>query len=166
MKRHGGGWKLTVSCATNTSPTQRIRRTALVRGCIAILCVGSLTACTVQASCDLYNNSGSELTIVRSKGGEEQPPIHLKPGESILISDWRFSAFRVDQGGVVSRYALEAPPTDFVVNRGFGPWAKRIFRAQMNAGGQIFLLKPDQPVPAKEFVDQPNGFPLVPIVNQ
>ena len=157
---------MTKSCATNTRPTQRVRRAPLVRGCIALLFIGSLTACSVRDSCDLYNNSGSELTILRSKGGEAQPPIHVKPGESILVSGWRSSAFRVNQGGVVSRYALEAPPTEFVVNRGFGPWAKRIFRAQMNAGGQIFLLKPDQPVPAKEFVDQPNGFPLVPIVNQ
>ena len=138
---------------------------ALVRGCVALLFVGGLTACTISDSCELYNNSGSELTIVRSKGSEEQPPIHVNPGESILLSDWLLE-FRVVKGGLVSHYSPKAPGTEFVIDRGFGPWAKRIFRAQINSGGQIFVLTPDQSVPAKEFVEQPNGFPLVPIVHQ
>jgi len=142
------------------------RYAALVRGSVAVLFVGGLTACTVQDSCDLYNNSGSELTIVRSMGGQEQPPIHVKPGESILLADWVFGEIRVEKGGLVSRYSPNAPDTAFVINRGFGPWVKRIFRAQIDAGGQIFVLKPDQSVPATEFVEQPNGFPLVPIVRQ
>lgn len=157
---------MTVSCATNTDPTRRTRRTALVRGCIAILFVGSFAACTVQDSCDLYNNSDSGVTIIRSTRGEEQPPIHVNPGESIVLSDWLFSEFRVDKGGVVYRYSPKVPGTEFVISRGFGPWARRVFRAQIDSGGQIFVLKPDQSVPAKEYVEQPSGFPLIPITHQ
>lgn len=163
MKRYDGGWKLTKPYATDTRPFECFRYVGLVRSCLALLLVGSLTACTVLESCELFNNSGSALTVVRSNGGEEQPPIHVKPGESILLADWRSGEIRVEKGGLVSRYSPEIPDTAFVINRGFGPWRKSIFRAQINAGGEIVVLRPDQPVPAKELVDQPNGFPLVPI---
>ena len=132
------------------------------RSCVALLLVGSLTACTMVDSCELYNNSGSPLTVVRTKGGEEQPSVHVKPGESILLADWISGEIRVEKGGVVSRYSPTAPDTAFVITRGFGPWMKRVFRAQIDSQGQIFVLKPDQSVPATKFVEQPDGFPLVP----
>lgn len=165
-KRDGGGWKLRKSCATDTEPHESLRYARLLQSCVALLFVGSLAAFTVRDSCELYNNTASALTIVRSKGGEEQPPILLKPGESVLLPDWVSWDVRVEKSGLVSRYSSNVPDTAYVINRGFGPWVKRIFKAQINTGGQIFVLKPDQSAPATEFVEQPDGFPLVPIVSQ
>ena len=157
---------MTKPCATNTRPFLDCGYVGRVRSCLALLVVGALTACTVHESCELYNNSGSALTIVRSKGGEEQPPIHVKPGESILLADWLSGEIRVEKGGSVSRYSPNSPDTAFVINRGFGLWTERIFRAQIDSGGLIFVLEPNQPVPATEFVEQPDGFPLEPLVGQ
>jgi hypothetical protein len=67
---------------------------------------------------------------------------------------------------LVSRYSPQVPDTAYVIDRGFGLWVKRIFKAQINVGGQIFVLKPDQSAPATEFIEQLEGFPLVPIVGQ
>ena len=82
------------------------------------------------------------------------------------LTDWVSGEIRVEKGGLVSRYSPTAPDTAFVIDRGFGPWAERVFKARIDSRGRIFVLKPDQAVPATEFVEQPNGFPLAPIVSQ
>jgi hypothetical protein len=92
--------------------------------------------------------------------------MQVKPGESVLLPEWVVWDIRVEKAGLVSRYTPKAPDTAYVLNRGFGPWVKRIFKAQIDAGGQIFVLKPAQSAPTTEFVEQPAGFPLVPIVGQ
>ncbi|MGH8488938.1 MAG: hypothetical protein ACREXS_08780 [Gammaproteobacteria bacterium] len=61
------------------------------------------------------------------------------------------------------RYVPQDPGNDFVVAHGFGPWTKRIFNAQIERDGRIFVVKPEQAFPAKDFGEQPAGFPLVAI---
>ncbi len=132
------------------------------RLCVTLLFAACMSACTIPESCDLHNNSGSDLTILRSQLGQEGPPIHVKSGASILLADWRAWEYRVAMGGTVLHYVPERPETEFVVQRGLGLWVKRVFRAQIEPDGRIFVLKPGQAVPAKEFVEQPSGFPLIP----
>ena len=130
-----------------------------------LLCV-SASGCTIQESCDLYNNFGSDVTIVRSPAGKEEPPVHLKAGASVLLRDWLFGEYRLVIDGKVFRYSPNSPDISFIVDRGFGPWAKRVFRAQIDSSARIFVLEPTQSIPATEFVAQPSGFPLMPVISQ
>lgn len=90
--------------------------------------------------------------------------MHLKAGSSILLRDWLFWSYRVARGDKVARYVPQDPEDEFVVFQGFGPWTTRIFNVQIEPDGRIFLLKPGQVAPAKEFVNQPSGFPLAPVM--
>jgi hypothetical protein len=139
---------------------------ASARACVSLLFVACLSGCTVSEFCELHNGSGSDLTIVRVQAGREEPPIHVEAGASILLSDWLSWEYRVTTGGKMLRYVPESPGTQFVVNRGFGPWTKRLFVAQIDSAGYIFVLNPGQSLPATEFVVQPSLFPLTPAISQ
>jgi hypothetical protein len=118
----------------------------------------------MQAACNLQNNSGSDLTVIRSRDGEQEQSIHLRAGSSILLQDWLFWSYRVAREERVLRYLPQDPGNDFVVAQGFGPWTKRTFKAQIEPDGRIFVLMPEQSFPAKAFAEQPAGFPLSPVV--
>ena len=137
-------------------------RSMVVR--VSAICViaACSSACTISESCDLFNNTGSDLTIVRVRHRQEEPQINLKAGASVSLQEWLFSEYRVEMGGKVFRYAPKSPDVSFVVGQGFGPWTKRVFKAQIESSGHIFVLRPTQSVPAAEFVEQPSGFPLLP----
>lgn len=132
------------------------------RFCVPLLLAAFISACTIQAACNLQNNSGSDLTIVRSRDGEQEQRIHFKAGSSILLRDWLFWSYTVARGDKVLRYVADDPNDEFVVFQGLGPWTKRVFNAQLEPDGRIFVLSPGQAFPAKDFVEQPTGFPLAP----
>lgn len=139
---------------------------ACARACVTLLLVAGMSGCTILETCELHNGSGAELTIVRSRGGNEEPPIQVKAGASVLLSDWMLWEYSLTTGGRTFRYAPKTPGPEFVVNRGFGPWIKRIFVAQMDSAGHIFVVKPGQGVLVEEYVTQPDGFPLMPIISR
>lgn len=72
----------------------------------------------MQAACNLQNNSGSALTIIRSRDGEQEQSIHLTAGSSILLQDWLFWSYRVAREERVLRYIPQDPGNDFVVAQG------------------------------------------------
>ena len=135
---------------------------AHARFCIGLLLVALVSGCTVQVACNLYNNSGSDLTIIRSRSGEQEKRILIKAGSSTLLHDWSYWSYRVELKDKMLRYIPQIPENDFVVTQGFGPWVSRIFKTQIERDGRIYVLRPGQVFPTKDFVEQPAGFPLVP----
>lgn len=131
---------------------------------VAFLLIIFVSGCTKQAACNLQNNSGGDVTIIRSRAGEQDQRIDVKAGSSILLQDWPFWSYGVAKGGKVQRYTPQNPGTKFVETRGFGPWTKRVFNARLEFDGRIFVLSPGQSFSAKDFVEQPTGFPLVPLI--
>ena len=71
------------------------------------------------------NNAGFDLILVQSRAGTEEPPIHVEAGTAVLLSDWMLGELRVVMDGKVFRYSPISPDPSFVINRGFGPWAKK-----------------------------------------
>jgi len=139
---------------------------ACYRPFVALLLVIFVSGCTKQAACNLLNNSGSDLTIIRSQNGDHEERIQVQAGSSVLLRDWLFWSYRVTLGEKVLRYSPENPGNDFVVSQGVGPWTRRVFSAQLESDGRIYLLKPGQIFPIKDFVTQPTGFPLAPIAGK
>lgn len=165
LRPDDGCGNLKESCASDTKPMSTPSRVCARLG-IALLLFVCTSGCTIQESCDLYNNSGSDVTIVRSGAGQEEPPIQLKSGASILLPDWLFAEYQLEMDGKVFRYTPKSPDPSFIDDRGFGPWAKRVFSAQLDSSGRIFVLKQTQSIPATEFVEQPSGFPLMPVISR
>lgn len=159
MEKEGS---LTRIFATNVKPVgEASRRVRLV---VAFLVLCFVSACTKQVACLLHNNSGVDVTVIRSRAGDQDQRIDVKAGSSIVLRDWAFWSHRVDKADRLLRYAPVNPGNRFVDVQGFGPWTKRIFNAQLDPDGRIFVLNPGQAMPAKDFVEQPPGLPLVPII--
>lgn len=62
--------------------------------------------------------------------------------------------------------AVYIPSNDYIETSGFGPFLKRTVRAQLNADGKIYLIGIRQDVPSTAFMDQPEGYPILPNMNK
>ena len=115
-------------------------------------------------SCRLFNDSGSEVTVVRYRtGGDRRQTMHLKVRESIILPDWESWELRIVRGGEVLRYVPRIPAGRFAMDQWLGPLPGRVFTLQIDPRGRIYALSPDQSTPATTFVNQPSGFPLTPV---
>jgi hypothetical protein len=115
-------------------------------------------------SCRLFNDSGSEMTIVRYRTGQDRrQTMQLKVRQSIVLPDWESWELRIVRGGEVLRYAPKIPAGRFALDQWLGVLPGRVFTLQIDPKGRIYALTPEQSTPATTFVTQPNGFPLLPI---
>ena len=124
------------------------------------------SACLLTESCRLFNDSGSDLTVVRYRTGQDRrQTVHLKARESIVLPDWESWELRIVRGAQVLRYAPKTPAAQFALDQWLGVLPGRVFTLQIDPGGRIFALSPEQSTPAKTFVTQPQGFPLTPVAS-
>ena len=73
-----------------------------LRLCLAVLLATSSSACLLTESCRLFNDSGSEVTIVRYRSGQDRrQTMQLKARESIILPDWESWELRIVRGGEV-----------------------------------------------------------------
>ena len=132
--------------------------------CLALLLAVSSSACLLTESCRLFNDSGSEVTIVRYRTGQTQrQTMRLKVRESIVLPDWDSWELRIVRNGEVLRYVPKTPEGRFALDQWLGMLPGRVFTLQIDPRGRIYALSPDQAVPATDFVTQPSGFPMTPV---
>jgi len=166
MQKQGeGGWPLPKTCACCPKPVRKGGGLRLTRGLAFLLLTLSLgvAACTNQDSCLLFNGTDAGITVVRAqRQSGERTVFQVGSNESVLIDAWAFGDYEIRSGDKSWMYSSRLPPVDFVTDRGWGPWARRVFQAQLNRDGRVFLLSPTQTAPVTEPVPQPEGFPLLP----
>jgi len=135
-----------------------------VRLCLALLLGTSSSACLLTESCRLVNDSGSEVTIVRYRSGQDRrQTMRLKTRESIVLPDWESWELRIVRGGEVLRYVPKVPAGRFTLDQWLGVLPSRVFTLQIDPRGRIYALSPEQSAPATDFVHQPSGFPMTPV---
>jgi len=135
-----------------------------LRLCLAVLLATSSSACLLTESCRLFNDSGSEVTIVRYRSGQDRrQTMQLKARESIILPDWESWELRIVRGGEVLRYVPKVPAGRFALDQWLGVLPSRVFTLQIDPRGQIYALTPEQSAPATAFVSQPSGFPMTPV---
>jgi len=117
----------------------------------------SLSSCTVPLELKLFNNTEHEILVLLH--GKE---IHIGPGKSEIISSIENSIFSIvtDRGG--GNYEIPSIQSSHWFWRGWGPFSKRVFYAQLEEGGNIWLTDPNDNYPVSTFGEQPNGFPIEP----
>jgi hypothetical protein len=125
-----------------------------------------LSSCTVSLTCELYNNTDTPIQIIqRDKNGQEKH-FALMPKESANLSDWGYHVYEVKTENISWSYdppmASYIPSSEYIETTGFGPFFKRLIRAQLNEDGKIFLIKIGEKPPISENFEQPEGYPLVP----
>jgi hypothetical protein len=160
MKQGKEGRKLMNYCAIKNSA---LSNSLLFKFLIICFLTISLCGCTIQATCELYNNTGTKIEIIRWRNSESIQPIMVSHGSSAFLKDWSFWSFKIHSENNTWNYIAHEPDNDFISFHGFGFWTKRIFRVQLEADGLIYILKTDQSFPLKDMSKQPDNFPLVPI---
>lgn len=128
--------------------------------CLAVLMI---VGCTIQLTCDLYNNTGSEITIVQKKSDHTVSNISVAANSSVQLSGWNLLEYEIVRGDDAWKYKPTSVGSMYVSYVGFGPWKKRLFKAQIESNGQIFILNADQRAPLTDIPGQPSDFPLLPI---
>jgi hypothetical protein len=133
----------------------RMRITLL---CLAVLSAVFVASCTIATEVELFNNTGE---IVKLRIGNETTL--LNPDESIRFYERELGDLAIetaDKRRVYERQSLI--PESFISWHGWAWWQSRRARVQIESDGKVWLVTAEQEMPAKVFVEQPKGFPLVP----
>ena len=126
---------------------------AIVFVCVSIL----LSGCSVPTFLTIYNHSGASLTFYaagRIYQMKNNAPITLKypASEAIKISD----------GTRTWEYKIIYPPGKFYHPIWRNSSEYEVF-GQIEPGGSIYVVKPNETLPVQELPPQPAGFPIIPI---
>jgi hypothetical protein len=146
-------------------PSSLIKRVSLgiPRILFAILLLVALTGSTISVSCMLYNNTDNVIQIIREYSDGNIDELDIKPKKSKRLDSWIWGSLEIRAKGVSWKYKPVNPDNDFIEFTGWGPWAKRIFRAQVEADGRIFILPSGQKQSVSKHIEQPSGFPITPM---
>ena len=126
--------------------------------CLVLLVASSLGSCTLATEVEIFNNTSAPVRLVIN--GDVS---RLNPGKHTTIYEREIGHSSVETDGTSWTYDRRSLiPESFIVWRGWGFWQSRVARVQIEADGKIWLLGIDQSPPVTDFVDQPEGFPLVP----
>lgn len=126
-----------------------------------LVCV-SISGCTIPLTCELYNNTGKDLIVTWSDGNGDELEEQFEAGSIIQLESWQLYDYKIVSSDFFWSYNQISPAHDLIKFSGFGPWSKRLFRAQLEGDGRIFLLQTDQSPPVLNFSEQPDEFPLMP----
>ena len=116
-----------------------------------------LSSCSIPITFSLFNNTGSDVILVLTNNKE----IHIKPGKAKKTNDID-SSFFIDLKDKSLTYEIPLLNHSLIKWAGWGPWSKRMFYAQIEPDGKIWVLKNKTKIAIKKFTAQPEGFPLVP----
>jgi hypothetical protein len=129
-----------------------------------------LVGCPWSEMDEIYNNSGQDLTLIRTSSGQYRGWTNVvRNGESVgcyppitLIirerdATWNYGSrpswgvFHKKSGDKqLIKFYKETSPSQLLI------------KMQIQSDGSIYLLPPDSSAPATNFPSQPEGFPLKP----
>jgi hypothetical protein len=103
----------------------------------------------------VHNASGEAVEIAEVRNDATTRLRAVEPGRSETFGP----AVTWHVVGATGRFELVHPGEAFA-SRGLRPG--ELYRFQVGAGGCVFALPPDAPLPAEHIPDQPPGYPLGP----
>jgi hypothetical protein len=122
-----------------------------------------ITSCsTLQLSCELFNNTDESLTIYQANGMGIQNILHVGPKELVYIRGWDMSDYRITHSHGEWKYKTTSPYSKYIRHEGFWMTGKRIWKAQIEQDGKIYVVAVKSNFPINDFSDQPEKFPIIP----
>ena len=130
--------------------------------------------CTLRTEYLIVNNTGDRMVMLAPRSLNEDykdyPVIidyYSREENSQTIEDQSSApsghgpVFDYSQAGVEYRYSSGYRYLPSKYRKGFRPFSDE-YVVQVEPDGRIFLLDPKEDIPARDFPDQPEGYPLVP----
>lgn len=152
---------------------------AVVRGKLAImglmLTALSLQGCPNGVAIELFNNSKEELLILMQDNGQlkwsPRTSLRFQSGEPGLkaardVRDHIVPLLSVKKGTMLLNYKLsfyDTPDEYISYSAGTTFTSGTIkYRLQLEENGNLYLVNPEYPFPARNLEPQPSGFPIKP----
>ena len=124
---------------------------------ILLIAVILIPACTIPAKIELYNNSGNTITVKI-----DNETLVIGPDTAATFGQDYGIDFSIEMNDVTFYYYVGRLALSNIEFVGWGPFTKRVFRAQFEAKGTIWAVGSEQEYPVTKFIDQPEEFPLDP----
>jgi len=124
-----------------------------------VLLLTLLSSCTIPAQIELYNNTAERVTVVI---GDVTTVIARSEKGLFSEFDLHGPVVRIAVAEKTFVYKFEPLPLSHIAFVGWGPFAKRIMRAQIEQNGTIWAVGTNKEFPIIVHEIQPEGFPVQP----
>lgn len=121
-----------------------------------------LSGCSVPTQVELFNASNSEVVIGYKNDESLIVYTTLENGSSSEFTALLEEDFSIKSSDKTDIYQMSMVPETLIKHRGFGPFFKRVVKAQLHENKCIYLVASDIDLPVNTFETQPEGFPLCP----
>ena len=130
---------------------------------VAIACVAS--ACSQVLLVEVFNNTGSAVTMTFRGSNGDQETLIVAPGRSAKLWEYSLENVVVSFAGRERTYDVYASflPYEYSSGRPLFLAGRRV-RVQLNSDGTIWAAKPKTRLPISSAEAQPPGFPIAPKV--
>jgi hypothetical protein len=141
---------------------QGINLELAMRFLLLFVCTG-VASCTVPAHAVLTNSSASSaaLTFVNDSGRQES--LSLPVGGTVEVKGLLEARFSIRQERKTHVYKMRPVPVVYIDHAGFGPFFKRVVKAELKSDHCVYLIRIETDVSVQV---QPDGFPLCPDESQ
>jgi len=133
--------------------------------CSAVFCSVMIGGCTVPTTVIFLNSTNHDVLVFYTGDGHNRTSTAIKPNSVAEIKSLLDMRFSIQSNGSTMDYVPNLPssvPESLIANVGFGPFFKRIVKAQLGADKCVYLLKNSQETLNRQLDPQPPGFPLCP----
>lgn len=134
----------------------------LIRRILFVFFLSILSGCSVPTQVELFNASNSEVVIGYKNDESTIVYTTLVNGSSSEFTALLEEDFSIKSSDKTDSYQMSMVPETFIRHRGFGPFFKRVVKAQLHENKCIYLVSSEIDLPVNTFEAQPEGFPLCP----
>ena len=106
-----------------------------------------------------FNNTDRTVTIISKN--LKQNEVNVEPLRSIEMIGLD-GTFSINSKNERLTYNAKHAPLSHVHWTGWGPFIKRMFYVQLESDGKLWVLSGEAEHAVSKFIEQPEGFPLVP----
>ena len=110
------------------------------------------------------NASNRSVSIFYRDGHHQIVTLLVAPDSAVDVKRLFGARFSIRTPESTFDYKREFVPGAYIQHLGVGPFMKRLVKAQLENDGCIYLIEPNEDIPARVHKAQPSDFPLCPRV--
>jgi len=132
---------------------------------VAVTLLIAMTACSVSTTVIFANASKHSVSISFKDDRHMIVSLIIAPNSTVEIKHLLDASFSIVTPESTMEYERTPAPVTYIEQIGFGPFLKRVVKAQLENDGCIYLLSKEDAIPNQQHEAQPPDFPLCPQVS-